>query len=538
MITLLVIVAAAACAAEPSLLRSHPADALLNETIELRPVAGHHFNAAAPQKCGGVRADEVLPARLRCQLRRSGAVPVLVSICDDAKTFCRQEDFVVTVGKVSKQTARTSPVNAAPKGGKRAPEGFIDNDPARARALARREKRLLFIDFYGIWCPPCNELEEHSYPDPAFQKASADFVKIGLDADAEASFDWKSHFKVGGYPTLIVADSDLHELGRVVGSRTGPALAAFLDSVKAFKDEPVEEAARLVAKGGEAASDLRRLRVAHWRAERGEFGAIEDLLAGMTQPAARRELLLARRERARREDDSAAGLAAVKELALTFPKDPAFAEWASALAEDDRPAASLLIPEVRRSVQEWSASSSLGASGYSVADLVSYEASFFEALGSTEEARALWSKAADAYGAQAGASPLKMPRAANLNRADALRSAGRLQEAEELYAALAKAYPEEFTFNYDYASVLKAAKKAAEAYPYAAKAAAAGYGDNWLRAVRLKAELESDLGRRADAIKTLDTALAQTEMPQSTEVRTGRYLLALRGLREKLSASK
>ncbi|OGS37861.1 MAG: hypothetical protein A2506_09690 [Elusimicrobia bacterium RIFOXYD12_FULL_66_9] len=98
-----------------------------------------------------------------------------------------------------------------------------------------------------------------------------------------------------------------------------------------------------------------------------------------------------------------------------------------------------------------------------------------------------------------------------------------------------KAYPEEFTFCYDYASVLKSLGRDADAYPYAVRAAAAGYGDNWLRAVRLKAELELALGRKADAAKTLDEAVAQTQMPKSSAVRTGRYLLALRRLREKLT---
>ena len=399
--SLLVLLALAACAADAPLIQPRSDSALLNETLELRPAAGHHFNVEAPQKCGGSRADEVLPRRFRCQMRTDGKVPVLASICDDAKTFCRQESFIVTVRKTSKAAAKASPLKAAPKGGRHAPDGFIDNAPARARALARRERRLLFIDFYGIWCPPCNELEEHSYPDPAFQKASADFVKVGLDADAETSFDWKAHFKVGGYPTLIVADSDLRELGRVVGSRTGPALAAFLDSVKEFKDEPLEQAERLLAKGADTATPLRRLRVAHWHAERGEFDECERLLLGMSQPAAKRELLLARREKARREDDDAAGLAATKELALSFPKDPALLEWAEALASEDKPAAEVLKDQVRLSVAEWSASPKLGESGYSAADLLSYEASFFEALGSSEEARGLWSKAADAYAAQA-----------------------------------------------------------------------------------------------------------------------------------------
>ncbi|OGR46651.1 MAG: hypothetical protein A2X37_09870 [Elusimicrobia bacterium GWA2_66_18] len=522
MIGLLAALALPACAAQNSLLRSRPAAALVNETIELKPVDGHHFNLEAPQKCGSNRADEVLPRRFRCQIKASGKVAVLVSICDDAKTFCRQERFEVEVRGVSAQAAASSPAQSPPRGGKRAPEGFIDNEPSKALALARREGRLLFIDFYGIWCPPCNELEEHAYPDPSFQAAAADFVKIGLDADAEISFDWKARFKVGGYPTLIVADADLRELGRVVGYRTGPSLAQFLREAKSFQGEPAEQ---------------ERLRAARRHAQRGEFDEVDKTLSGIAGPDVGRERLLARRERARREEDQAADLAAAKELAAVFPNDPQFSDWALAIAEADQTAGAALRQPLRRSVEYWSSSAALAESGYGVADLISNEASFFEALGSTDEARALWSKAADAYATQAAQSPLKVPRAANLGRAEALSSAGRKAEALALYAELAAAYPDEFTFNYEYASALKDDSQAADAFAYAVKAERSAYGDNWLRAVRLKAELELKLDRAKDAAKTVDDALAQVVMPKSSDVRTGRYLLALRRLRETITAS-
>lgn len=538
MISLLLALAAPAFAAEPSLLKSRPASALTDEVIELRPASGHHFNPAAPQKCGGERALEVVPRRFRCQLTKPGPNEVLVSVCDDAETFCRQESFTVSVSGLPKKEAKLSPIAAAPNGGRPAPAGFLDNEPAKARSLARREDRLILVDFYGIWCPPCNQLEEESYPDASFQKASADFVKVGLDADAETSFDWKTHFKVGGYPTLIVADAGLREIGRVVGARSGPALAKFLEQTKELRDEPVERAAELVAKGGADATPLRRLRVAHWRAERAEFDAVESLLAGMSDPASRRELLLARRERARLADDDAARLAQTKLLLAEFPRDSAFADWAADLAAADKAAAEPLRAAVRASVDAWASSPALGETDYALGDLLSEEATFFDALGSTDEAKALWSKTADAYAAEAKLSPLKVPRAANFGLADALLAAGRKDEAKALYKTLVAAYPDEFTFNYDFGTVLNDDGDAASAEPYAAKAVTAAYGDNWLRAVRLKASVELKLGKTAQAAKTIDDALAVTAPPKSSAVRTYRYLAALRKLRAEIAAKK
>ncbi|MDE2140950.1 MAG: hypothetical protein KGJ84_00890 [Elusimicrobia bacterium] len=538
MLPLLAVLAAAPLfAAEPSLLKNRPETALVDEVVELRPADGHHFNVEAPQKCGGEPPLEVIPRRLRCQMTRPGKIPVLVSVCDDALTFCRQERFDISVAGVSRQAVRSSPMVAAPKATRRAPEGFLDNVPAEAQARAKKEGKLLFIDFYGIWCPPCNDLEEHAYPTPQFRAASADFVKLGLDADAPVSYPWKARFKVGGYPTLIVADADLHEIGRVVGYRSGPGLAKFLARSAAQRDEPIEIAARLVARGGPQATEERRLRVAQWQADRGELKKAEAALGDLTSAPARKLRLESRRERARLEEDAAAGLTALKELIKSFPNDAEYSDWLSDLADADQKAAKELEGPLRRSVDRWSSDPALGEAGYDPGDLYYNLASFLEAIGSTEAAKAVWSKVADAYAAQAARSPLAVPRAANFGRGEALMKAGRASEAKSLYESLVKAYPEEFTFNYDYATQLSDEDPAA-AYPYAVKAAEAGYGDNWLRAVRLKASLELKMGRAQEAAKTVDEALASAKPPKSAEVRTYRYLAALRSLRREIASAK
>jgi thiol-disulfide isomerase/thioredoxin len=539
MITLLLALALPALAAEPpqpSLLKNRPVTALADEVIELKPVDGHHFNVEAPQKCGKDRPLEVVPRRVRCQMTRTGKTAVMVSVCDDALTFCRQESFDVLVTGVSRSTAKKSPMAAPPKESRHAPQGFLDNVPDEAVARAKKEKKLLFIDFYGIWCPPCNDLEEHSYPTAEFRAASKDLVKLAMDADAASSFDWKTRFKVGGYPTLIIADAQLREIGRVVGFKSGVGLVQFINEANAHRDEPVEAAAELVAKGGGGANALRRMRVAQWLSDRGEFEKVETLLKDLPIPQARKILLAARRERARLQDDAAAGLAALKELIKSFPDDPDYSDWASTLADVDPAAARAIEGDLRKSVDRWSSDNSLGATGYDTGDLFANLASFLDAIGSTEAAKAVWSKTADAYAAQAKFSPLAVARAANFGRGEALMKAGRNPEAKKLYESLVKAYPKEFTFNYDYATQLSDLEPAA-AYPYAVTAVQSAYGDNWLRAVRLKASLELKLGKPDDAAKTLDEALAQAAPPKSAAVRTYRYITALRELRAKVAAA-
>ncbi|MDX6771077.1 MAG: thioredoxin family protein [Elusimicrobiota bacterium] len=536
MLSLLLLAAPLAAAPSGSnleLLASAPSAAVVNEVIELKPAAGHHFGVEAPQKCGGARALEVTPRRFRCRLDRPGAAPVVASVCDDAKTYCKQARFSVTVTGAA-AAAKAAAAHAAPKGGRHGPAGFVSNDPAAALARAKKEGKPLFIHFYGIWCPPCNELEEHAYPAPEFKAAAAGFVLAALDADAPVSFDWKARFKVGGYPTLVVADASLREIGRVVGSRSGAALAKFLGEMAALKDRPVEAVATAVAKGGGTPEE--RLRVARWRAERAEFEEVERLLAGRTDPAGRRALLDAREEAARRAGDAPARLAVVKALLKDFPDSADFTRWAALVADEDKAAGAALRQAVRSSVEVWSASPALGEAGWSAGDLLGEEAGFIAAVESTVAARPFWLKAAAAHEAQAATSPLgAAARAANFGRAYALGKAGEHAAAAALLESLVKAYPEEFTFHYEYAYALQETGEYAKAYPSAVKAWENGYGDNWLRATRLKALLELKLGRPADAAKTVDDALSETALPPTTEVRSYRYVIALRALREEIA---
>ena len=126
-------------------------------------------------------------------------------------------------------------------------------------------------------------------------------------------------------------------------------------------------------------------------------------------------------------------------------------------------------------------------------------------------------------------------RGANFGRAYALRQAGENAQAAVLLESLVKAYPDEFTFHNEYAYALKEDGQFEKAYPSAVKAVETGYGDNWLRAVKLKAELELKLGKIKEAAKTVDDALAETVLPATTDVRSYRYVTALRTLRAEIA---
>ncbi|MCB0394849.1 MAG: tetratricopeptide repeat protein [Bdellovibrionales bacterium] len=107
---------------------------------------------------------------------------------------------------------------------------------------------------------------------------------------------------------------------------------------------------------------------------------------------------------------------------------------------------------------------------------------------------------------------------------------GEKTEALNLYRRLALKYKGEFAFNYYYASALNEEGDLTNASTFAKHAVDNSYGDNWLRAVTLLAKIQIKQGKKSEAEKTVNAALAKAVMPESTQIRSHRYLAALRNV--------
>jgi thiol:disulfide interchange protein len=97
---------------------------------------------------------------------------------------------------------------------------WIHDDFDAAAALAVEEGKLIFIDFYADWCPPCQTLADEYFPRPDYRQFLSGVVTLKVNVDNEP--DMAQRYSVSSIPTLVLTDAQGNELDRVVGITGSP----------------------------------------------------------------------------------------------------------------------------------------------------------------------------------------------------------------------------------------------------------------------------------------------------------------------------
>lgn len=86
-----------------------------------------------------------------------------------------------------------------------------------ALAAAKRENKMVFIDFYTDWCGPCKRMASDVFPQKAVgDYFNARFVCLKLNAEKEGK-EYAEKYEVRAYPTFVVLDCE----GKVLYNHAG-----------------------------------------------------------------------------------------------------------------------------------------------------------------------------------------------------------------------------------------------------------------------------------------------------------------------------
>lgn len=108
---------------------------------------------------------------------------------------------------------------------------FIDGDDLDAAlALAKAEKKPVFLDFYADWCAPCKVMEDgvfHDYDVAEFMNKNVINLKINIEKGRGAALKEKMY--VSSLPTSLFLDPNGNEIARKEGL---PLIADFKKLMK------------------------------------------------------------------------------------------------------------------------------------------------------------------------------------------------------------------------------------------------------------------------------------------------------------------
>ena len=107
-------------------------------------------------------------------------------------------------------------------------------DEAEGFEIAKRDDKLVMLDFYASWCVACKELDHLTYADPAVAARLADYVNVKLDftRTSETTKALTEKYQIPGLPVVIFTDADGVTLKRFTGFVDAEEMLGILDEIE------------------------------------------------------------------------------------------------------------------------------------------------------------------------------------------------------------------------------------------------------------------------------------------------------------------
>ncbi|WP_162946553.1 thioredoxin family protein [Chitinophaga barathri] len=109
---------------------------------------------------------------------------------------------------------------------------FFEGTWAELLQAAQKQGKLIFVDVYTTWCPPCKQMDKEVFPlKEVGDKYNSKFLNYRLNAEKGEGIKLAGQFAVKAYPTYLYLDAQGSLLHRAVGFQSPGALAGHADKI-------------------------------------------------------------------------------------------------------------------------------------------------------------------------------------------------------------------------------------------------------------------------------------------------------------------
>ncbi|WII73499.1 thioredoxin family protein [Bdellovibrio sp. 22V] len=499
---------------------------------------GFHFNKEAPAHLT-VMDKESAPLKkeekeMSFDLNGIGGKTFSVSfyVCDDKKTVCEEHkyDHVLKNGKLvaAKTEAAATKASLTPSTQNKSVKehlnahGFIENDLAAALAKAKKENKLVFVDYGAPWCPACVRYETETFNTKTFKNAAKSLVKLALNADLAQNKDFGDKYKIKALPTILILNAQGEELYRMLDFKPADLLVKELKQALLQKtamadlqkkaEQGDKSAISLLAE--HASNSLQYEEAVKWYAKRGEaseeYANAEIMLWAQKfeeDPKNKEKYIATLQKWIAQYPNSYTAISARNDWAEIYKDEKSFPESVkNELAKNIQILSEVAVSNEKSVAlfKDWGVSS---YAPFEQVDLLSQWFSSAKYLKKDTEAKEIQGK----LQALLKKHPFTVQRPGEIMTAAAyFRKAELTKEEGDWLLKLVEKYPDTYVYHARLASYYKRQKDYAKALPEAEKAVELGAD---LRFFYLKtlAEIQKELNQKEAARKSIEQALALPE---------------------------
>ncbi len=99
---------------------------------------------------------------------------------------------------------------------------FFHGTYQEALALAKKEKKPIFMDIYAVWCGPCKMMTNYVFTqEEVGDFYNKNFINYKVDAERGEGVTLARKYRIRAYPTLLFIDADGNEILKTEGARGG-----------------------------------------------------------------------------------------------------------------------------------------------------------------------------------------------------------------------------------------------------------------------------------------------------------------------------